>query len=149
MLQVLLINNLRISGLCYPFLYVLCLLVMPLTLPRWVDLIIGALVGLIMDAFCNSAGVHMAACTAIMLIRPYMIERMVVDSERLTDEISISTIGSTTFSIYAAILIAIHHTIVFFLTNWFHSIFFTLGQIAVSAIITYALVIGYEFIRKK
>ncbi|MBQ2541115.1 MAG: rod shape-determining protein MreD [Paludibacteraceae bacterium] len=149
LLQVLLINNLRISGYCHPYLYVACLLVMPITLPRWVDLIIGAFVGLILDAFCNSAGVHMAACTMVMLIRPYLIERMVVESERLTDEINISSIGPTSFSIYAAILIAAHHVVVFFLTNWFHSVLFTLGQITVSAAITYGLVIGYEFLRKK
>ncbi len=76
-----LINNLQLGGYCHPYLYVVCLLVMPLTLPRWVDLLIGALVGLTLDAFCNSAGVHMAACTMLMLIRPYLIERMVVDSE--------------------------------------------------------------------
>lgn len=114
-----LINNLQLGGYCHPYLYVVCLLVMPLTLPRWVDLVIGALVGLTLDAFCNSAGVHMAACTMLMLIRPYLIERMVVDSERLTDEINVSSIGMSTFSIYAAILIASHHALVFLLTNWF------------------------------
>ena len=149
LLQVLLINNLQISGLCHPYLYVVCLLMMPITLPRWVDLLIGALVGLVIDAFCNSAGVHMAACTLIMLIRPYQIERMIVESERLTDEIGFSSIGPSSFSIYAALLIVIHHAMVFFLTNWFHSFLFTLLQIAISSIVTYGLVIGYEFIRKK
>lgn len=149
LLQVMLINNLQLGGYCHPYLYVVCLLVMPLTLPRWVDLLIGALVGLTLDAFCNSAGVHMAACTMLMLIRPYLIERMVVDSERLTDEINVSSIGMSTFSIYAAILIASHHALVFLLTNWFSSILFTLLQTVVSAVITYGLVLGYEFIRKK
>lgn len=149
LLQVLLINNLHIGGWCYPCLYVVCLLAMPITLPRWVDLLIGALVGLIIDAFCNSAGVHMAACTLIMLIRRYQIERMVVESERLTDEINFESIGPASFSVYAALLIVVHHSTVFFLTNWFHSFLFTLLQIAISAAITYGLVIGYEFIRKK
>lgn len=149
LLQVLLINNLQISGLCHPYLYVVCLLVMPRTLPRWVDLVIGAVVGLVMDAFCNSPGVHMAACTLVMLVRPYLIERMVVEYERLTDEVNLLTIGAASFSIYAAILIIVHHAMVFLLTNWFHALFFTLGQILISGLITYGLVIGYEFMRKK
>lgn len=149
LLQGLLINNLRISGLCHPYLYVLCLLVMPITLPAWGELLIGSIVGLIIDTYCNSPGVHMAACTALMLARPYLIKHLVVDSERLTDEINLSSLGPNTFSIYAGILIAGHHIMVFVLTNWFQDWLFTLGQILVSTAISFGLIMGYEFIRRK
>lgn len=149
LLQILLINNLHISGLCHPYLYIVCLLIMPITLPNWAELIIGALVGLIMDAFCNSPGIHMAACTLLMLIRPYLIGRMVADSERLTDEIDLSTMSTMSFFIYATVLIVTHHVMVFVLTNWFHGWLFTIGQIIISSAITLGLVFGYLFIKKK
>jgi len=91
----------------------------------------------------------MAACTLLMFIRPYMIKRMVAESERLTDEIDLSVMSNMTFAIYSAVLILIHHVMVFVLTNWFYNLLFTLGQILVSSTITFGLVFGYVFMRKK
>lgn len=122
---------------------------MPITLPKWADLLIGSMVGIIMDSYCNSPGVHMATCTAMMLARPYLIEHLVMDSERLTDEINLSTLGVNTFSIYASILITGHHLMVFILTNWFQNFWFTIAQIIVSSAIGFGLIWGYEYIRKK
>ena len=53
-LQVLLFDQLQLLGVCHPYIYVLCLLMMPITLSHSADMIIGAVVGLIMDIFCNS-----------------------------------------------------------------------------------------------
>ena len=61
LLQVLLINNLQFLGVCHPYIYIFSLLVMPITLPRWADMLIGGVVGLILDMFCNSLGVMLAA----------------------------------------------------------------------------------------
>ena len=55
-LQVLLFDQLQLLGVCHPYIYVLCLLMMPITLSHSADMIIGAVVGLIMDIFCNSLG---------------------------------------------------------------------------------------------
>ena len=84
-----------------------------------------------------------------MLIRPYLIGRMVADSERLTDEIDLSTMSTMSFFIYATVLIVTHHVMVFVLTNWFHGWLFTIGQIIISSAITLGLVFGYLFIKKK
>ena len=54
LLQVLLFDQLQLWGVCHPYIYILCLLMMPITLPHSVDMIIGAGVGLIMDTCCNS-----------------------------------------------------------------------------------------------
>ena len=51
LLQVLLFNQLQLFGVCHPYIYVMCLLMMPITLPHSVDMVIGAVVGLIMDVF--------------------------------------------------------------------------------------------------
>ena len=53
MLQVLLFDQLQLWGACHPYIYILCLLMLPITLPRSADLLIGAAVGLIMDIFCQ------------------------------------------------------------------------------------------------
>ena len=56
-LQVLLINRLQLGGVCHPFIYILPLLMMPITLHRWADMLIGLAAGLLMDVFCTP-GVH-------------------------------------------------------------------------------------------
>ena len=49
LLQVLLFNQLQLWGACHPYIYVLCLLMMPITLSHSASMLIGAIVGLIMD----------------------------------------------------------------------------------------------------
>jgi cell shape-determining protein MreD len=50
-LQVLLFDQLQLLGACHPYIYVLCLLMMPITLPHSIDMILGAIAGIIMDIF--------------------------------------------------------------------------------------------------
>ena len=83
LLQVLLFNQLQLWGVCHPYIYILCLLMMPITLPHSIDMVIGAVIGLVMDVFCNSIGVHMAGCILLMFIRPYLLGAIVNDKDRL------------------------------------------------------------------
>ena len=67
-LQVLLINRLQLGGVCHPFIYILPLLTMPITLPRWADMLIGLAAGLLMDVLqlvgCAHRGMyHADVCT--------------------------------------------------------------------------------------
>ena len=93
LLQVLLFDQLQLMGICHPYIYVLCLLMMPITLPRISDMLIGAVVGLVMDIFCNSLGVHMTACILLMYVRPYLLSVLVNESDRLNEQLSLRTLG--------------------------------------------------------
>ena len=150
MLQVLLINQLQLGGVCHPFIYILPLLMMPITLPRWADMLIGLVAGLLMDVFCNSLGVHAAACIMLMYMRRHLIPLWVNDTERLTDIISMQTIGITPFLKYTSLLVVAHHLMVFFLTAWtFQLWWYTLLTTLVSSIVSLALILGYAWIREK
>ena len=146
-LQVLLINQLQLGGVCHPFIYILPLLMMPITLPRWADMLIGLSAGLLMDVFCNSLGVHAAACIMLMYARRHLIPLWVNDTERLTDVISMQTIGIAPFLKYASLLVVAHHLMVFFLTAWtFQLWWYTLLTTLVSSIVSLALILGYAVI---
>ena len=147
LLQVLLFDQLQLWGACHPYIYILCLLMMPITLPHNVDMLIGAAVGLIMDVFCNSLGVHMAACILIMFIRPYLLGSIVNDKDRLNEQISLRAIGIEALIKYAVILVVIHHLTVFSLAawSWLH-IGFALLETVVSSIITLTVIIAYNFV---
>lgn len=150
LLQVLLFNQLQLWGVCHPYIYVLCLLMMPITLPHSVDMLIGAAAGLVMDVFCNSLGVHMAACTLLMLVRPYLIGLIVNDKDRLNEQITLRAIGMEAMIKYVVILVLIHHLSVFMMAAWSWShIGFVLLETLVSSVITIALIIGYNMMTDK
>lgn len=150
MLQVLLFDQLQLGGVCHPYIYLLCLLMFPITLPHSVDMIIGAVVGVVMDIFCNSLGIHMAACVLIMFIRPYLIGAIINDKDRLNEQISLHAIGFGAMLKYVSILVVIHHLTVFLLAAWSWShIGFVLLETIVSSVITILLIIGYNALRYK
>ena len=137
MLQVLLFNQLQLWGVCHPYIYVLCLLMMPLTLSQTADMIIGAAVGLVMDVFCNSLGVHTTACILLMFIRPY-------------EQLNSRTLGITAMAKYVVILVLIHHFMVFMLAAWSWTHFwFVLAETAVSSALTIGIVLGYNILTDK
>ena len=149
-LQVLLFDQLQLWGACHPYIYVLCLLMMPITLPHSADMLIGAFAGFIMDIFCNSLGVHMAACILLMYIRPYLIGVIVNDKDRLNEQISLHAIGMEALLKYTVIMVLIHHLTVFSLAAWsWNHMGFVLLETIVSSTITILLVIGYNVLRYK
>lgn len=150
LLQVLLFDQLQLWGACHPYIYVLCLLMLPITLPHSVDMLIGAAVGIIMDVFCNSLGVHMASCILLMFIRPYIIGAIVSDKDRLNEQISLRAIGMDAMIKYVIILVLIHHLTVFFLAAWsWQHIGFVLLETMVSSIITILIIMGYNILKDK
>ena len=150
LLQVLLLDQLQLWGACHPYVYILCLLMMPITLPHSVSMVIGAAVGLVMDVFCNSLGVHTAACILLMFIRPYLIGAIVNDKDRLNEQISLRAIGMEALIKYVVILVLIHHLTVFMLAAWsWAHIGFVLLETLVSSMITISLIIAYNALRYK
>ena len=150
LLQVLLFDQLQLWGACHPYVYVLCLLMLPITLPHSVDMVLGAAVGVVMDVFCNSLGVHMAACILLMFIRPYVIGAIVSDKDRLNEQISLHAIGMEAMIKYVVILVLIHHLTVFTLAAWsWQHIGFVLLETVVSSIVTILLIMGYNALRDK
>lgn len=144
-LQVLLFDQLQLWGACHPYIYVLCLLMMPITLTHSASMIIGAAAGLVMDVFCNSLGVHMAACILLMFLRPYLIGAIVNDKDRLNEQISSRAIGTEALIKYVVIGVLIHHLTVFSLAAWsFSHIWFVLLETLVSSIVTILIIIGYN-----
>ena len=149
-LQVLLFNNLQFWGLCQPQVYLLCLLMFPITLPRWADMLIGMALGLFMDILCNSIGVHMATCIFIMFIRQPLLAYFVQEHERLTGEISLQTISMDSFLKYTVILVFIHQICISMLSAWTLQHFgMTILQILISATVAEGLILGYNIIRAR
>jgi rod shape-determining protein MreD len=148
-LQVLVFDRLQIQAWGYPMVYVLLLLILPTQLPRWAEMLIGMIVGLIMDVCNNSLGVHMAACVALSFFRPILLRKSSQDIERIKGEISSLNIGMIEYMKCALILVVMHHFMVFMLEAWsLHNWWMIILQTLLSSILTLLVILGYEIIRR-
>lgn len=145
LLQLLLINNLHWLGLVHPYIYVLVLIMLPITFPAWAEMLVGAAIGLIMDAFYSTPGIHMAACVMITYIQPKMITALVQDSQRISTQVCSATVGNWPFLITCLTLTFIHHTMVLYLEAWSMARFWwTLLSVVVSTAVTFTLAVLYD-----
>ena len=72
--QVLVMDNVMISGYMIPYVYILFILLMPFETPHWVVLLAGFMLGIGIDMFEHTLGMHTASTVLIAFIRPYVLE---------------------------------------------------------------------------
>ncbi|MES2545093.1 MAG: rod shape-determining protein MreD [Bacteroidota bacterium] len=68
--QIVVFNNIDFGGYINPFPYILFIILYPVNGNKSGLLITSFLLGLTMDFFCNSGGVHAASCLILAYIRP-------------------------------------------------------------------------------
>lgn len=148
-LQVLLFDHLHIGNWGVVMMYVLFLINLPVRIPRWAEMLIGLTVGLVMDMWHSSLGIHIAACVALSFARPLLLNQAVQDVERIKDNMSILTIGRIEYTKCAVILTVLHHFIVFSLETWNIQFWWiVLLQTLVSSIMTLCIILGYEYLKR-
>lgn len=148
-LQVLLFNRIQIAGWCFPMVYILFLINLPANLPRWTEMLIGAFVGIIVDVWYSSIGVHMAACVALSFLRPILLHNLVQDVERVTNSVSRLTIGRIEYMKCAITLTFIHHLLVFALEAWsLQNWWLVLLQTLISSMMTLLVILGYDSLKR-
>lgn len=149
LLQVLLFNHLQIAGWGFPMIYVLILMNLPANTPRWAEMLIGAVLGLIFDVFNTSLGVNMAACVAFTFIRPIILAHLVQDLERVKGEVYIRSIGTIEYIRTLVFLTVLHHLIVFSLEAWsLHNWWMVIIQTLISSLMTLTIIIGYNIVKR-
>lgn len=113
-LQVILFDYIELFGYIIAFPYILCILLFPLQSNRYLLLIYAFFLGLSIDIFSNSGGVHAASCVTLAYFREPLIKFAYGFSYeyhllRLTDKIGKELIT------YTAIGVLIHHFVLYVL----------------------------------
>ena len=148
LLQVLLFDHLQIAGWGLPLVYVLFLMNLPIQIPRWAEMLIGAMVGLVFDLWNSSLGVNMAACIAFSFLRPVLLVNLVQDIERVKGGVCGRAIGKIEYVKSLVVLTLIHHLLVFSLEAWSWSNWWmVLVQTLISSVLTIAILLGYDTLR--
>lgn len=149
LLQVLLFDHLQIAGWGLPMVYVLFLMNLPVQVPRWAEMLIGAMVGLVFDVWHSSLGVNMAACVAFCYLRPILLGNLIQDLERVKGEVCSATIGRMEYVRCLAILTMVHHLLVFSLESWsWHNWWIVLLQTLLSSVLTILIIMGYDIFKQ-
>ncbi|HAP01276.1 MAG TPA: rod shape-determining protein MreD [Bacteroidetes bacterium] len=153
LMQVLVLNHLRLSFIFNPYIYPLFLLLLPLQMRPWMLLLIGFFCGLTIDMFSNTMGMHAAACVLLCYMRPSVLKIIQPASGyEGTDSPTLGHMGVRWFVTYSAILLVIHHLAFFFLeTLEFGQIGFMFFKILLSTSLSLLLIVLVEllFTRRK
>lgn len=96
----------------FGFFYIGFLILFPYKVSPFLQLLLGFLVGLSIDMFSNTPGMHAAASVAVMFIKDFWL---VLVTEEPEDEVntSVFTLGPITSILYVSPLIFLHHLIIF------------------------------------
>ncbi|HLC83855.1 MAG TPA: rod shape-determining protein MreD [Bacteroidia bacterium] len=153
LVQVLVVKNIELGRFINPFLYVLFILVLPFETPKWLLLVASFFLGITIDMFYDTSGMHAAACVLMAYVRPGILKLFSPrDCYEFGTQPSIQYLGTPWFLSYAGILVLIHHLVLFYIEIFRFSEFFsTFFRVIVSSIFTLLLVVisQYLFQRKK
>ncbi|MET3017934.1 rod shape-determining protein MreD [Flavobacterium hydatis] len=72
--QIIIFNNMNFLGYISPFPYILYIILFPVNGNKSGLIVSSFLLGLIMDMFCNSGGIHATACLVLAYYRPYIFK---------------------------------------------------------------------------
>jgi rod shape-determining protein MreD len=150
--QVLVMDNVMINGYMIPYVYLLFILLMPFETPRWLQLLAGFVLGLTLDIFSNTPGLHTSATVLAAFARGHILD-LLAPREGYEPETfpRIHYYGLTWFLKYTFIIIFIHHLALFYLEVFQLKDFFSiLLRVILSSILsTSAIVLSQYFVFRK
>lgn len=134
----------------FSYIYVGFLLTLSPSISKSQLLLVGFLVGIIIDLFEYSPGIHASACVLLAFIRPYLVSLLAARNNMEEDElreISIRAVSLSSFVLYAFFLIVLHHWVVFSLEAWTSKLLWlSLQKTFFSSIFTLVAVILIQYL---
>ncbi|WP_324208981.1 rod shape-determining protein MreD [Flavobacterium sp.] len=138
-LQVLIFNNINLFGYLNPYPYVLFILLYPVNSNKSVLLLGSFALGILLDMFCNSGGIHTTASLILAFIRPTLFKfsfglSYEYQTVKIADKISPERITLLLLAIF------IHHFILFYLEYFRIGLIFTiLSRTLLSTLFTFTI----------
>ncbi|MDT0645755.1 rod shape-determining protein MreD [Zunongwangia sp. F260] len=139
-LQVLVLNNINFLGYINPYLYFLFVLLYPFNSNRSLFLLLSFLLGISIDIFEDSGGIHAAACLVAAYIRPNFLRfSFGISYDHQTLRLSATPFGARLSYIF--LMVVIHHFILFSLEMFsFNHILLILEKTLYSSLFTIILI---------
>lgn len=112
-------NHIHLMGYATPMPYVYALIILPHGTARWIYVVMGFCIGIVIDILSNTVGAAAAALTLVGLVTPLLLRTFAPD-DKLEEEFtpSIKTMQWGGF-LKLAVAVTFIHTLVFFLLETF------------------------------
>jgi rod shape-determining protein MreD len=152
LLQVLVFNNIQFSGYVNPYVYILFIFMLPFEISGYLLLFLAFILGLTIDLFSNTPGMHSFATVFMAFFRPSLLRAISPrDDYQPGTTPTLPDYGFTWYFKYTVTLTLIHHTTLFFIEVYDLSyIFSTLWRIIISSAFTLIIIfIAQLFVFKK
>lgn len=152
-IQVFLLKNVSVYNLAVPYMYILFILLLPFDTNNFLLFFLSFLMGLTIDMFYDTPGLHAASCIVLALVRILFISVTVQkDGFDNEPEPTLSIMGFRWFFTYALVLTLFHHFFLFNLEVFrISEIPYTISRFLFSSIFTIILMLitGLLFYRSK
>jgi len=148
LIQVLILNNIQFSGFINPYVYILFILLLPFTIPGYLLLGLSFLIGISVDIFNNTLGLHAGATVFLGFLRPGIAN--LISSREIIEKGStpnMKQLGFVSFMKYTVIAVFIHHLFLFYAEAFsFGGFFHTLIRCILSSAFSIVIILASQFI---
>ena len=146
--QVFVFNKIQVTGYLSPQVYVLFILMLPFEISGFWLLSWGFAMGLTVDFFMHTPGMHAAAAVTLSFLRPGVI-RLVgkKDDVEPWQYPNVRDSGPMWFLAYTLILVFIHHLMLFYLEVFrFSEFFYTMLKVLINTGLTTMIIMLLQFL---
>jgi len=145
--QVLIFNNIEIGGYIIPYIYILFIILLPFETPAWITLFMGFTLGLLVDIFGETLGMHTSATVFAAFSRPYILSYFAPHDGYESGSLPrVFYYGLPWFIKYASIMVLSHHLFLFYVEMFkFQDFFATLLRVILSTLFTSLLIVLSQF----
>lgn len=148
--QVLVLNNIQFLGFLNPYIYVLFILSLPVKFPRWATLLLAFGLGITIDAFANTLGMHAFATVLMAYVMPFITKLIINIEEGSNPMPSFRTFGLAVYVKYVFLLVFIHHITLFLLESFgFNNFGLLLLKITLSSAVSIIIILGIQSFKKR
>ncbi len=145
--QVLVMDNVMLNGYMVPYVYLLFIILMPFETPRWIVLISGFMLGLGIDLFEHTPGMHTAATVLLAFVRPYILSLLAPrDGYEPETFPRVHFYGFSWFLKYTLLMVLVHHLALFYLEVFqLQNFLSTLSRVVLSSILSASTIVLSQF----
>ncbi len=148
MAQVMILKDLELFQVAFCLPYVMLILLLPYNFNRVASLVVAFLIGLFIDMFYDTPGIHAAGCVLIAFIRPFWLDVTLSGSSSDTNvKLGLMPLGFQWFLTFALPLTFVHHFALFFIeAGGFGLFWLTIQKVFYSTLYSFVCMIIFQYI---
>ena len=149
LIQVLVLNNIQFLGFINPYIYILAVISLPVKMPRWMSLLAAFGLGVTIDMFTNTLGLHAFACVLVAFLRNPLITFFTTNEDNVNFTPSFRTFGVAPYIKFVVLLVLIHHFTLYYMEVFsFKHFLITAYRAGLSSLITISIILAWRLLRK-